>query len=292
MFKTPHDTIALPDSRLAYWRLGTGPDLLLIHGWPLHSATFRNLLPTLSKHFTCHLIDLPGAGLTEVHDVGTVDLGRHATTVIDAVDALGLKRYAMLAHDSGGMIARAVAAACPERVTGLVLSNTEMPGYLSSRFKLFMSFAATGVGQRVMAAALRSARSRRSRLLFGSCFDDVALVDGEFDDLFLRPLRTPSRESMLQFELLRDSDGGLVDELCEVHARVACPVQMIWGKTDPWFPLAGAKAMLPTFSGGAELVVLDGKLFVHEEHPEQVARHASDFLRRTITDSTSQVRAA
>ena len=47
---------------VAYRRVGTGPDVLFVHGWPVSSATFRTLLPHLTDHVTCHLIDLPGAG--------------------------------------------------------------------------------------------------------------------------------------------------------------------------------------------------------------------------------------
>lgn len=41
---------------------GTGPDLLLLHGWAMHSGIFKPLLPWLSAHFRVHSIDLPGHG--------------------------------------------------------------------------------------------------------------------------------------------------------------------------------------------------------------------------------------
>ena len=49
-------------SKLAYTRTGRGPDLVFVHGWPLHGATFRHIVPALSDRFTCHVIDLPGTG--------------------------------------------------------------------------------------------------------------------------------------------------------------------------------------------------------------------------------------
>ena len=36
--------------------------MLFVHGWPVSGATFRRLLPHLTEHVTCHLLDLPGAG--------------------------------------------------------------------------------------------------------------------------------------------------------------------------------------------------------------------------------------
>ena len=50
------------EGEVAYRRVGTGPDVLFVHGWPVSGATFRTLLPHLAPHVTCHLLDLVGAG--------------------------------------------------------------------------------------------------------------------------------------------------------------------------------------------------------------------------------------
>ncbi len=41
---------------------GSGPPLLLIHGWAMHSGIFATLAPYLESHFTIHSVDLPGHG--------------------------------------------------------------------------------------------------------------------------------------------------------------------------------------------------------------------------------------
>src|SRR5262245_65898218 len=64
-FARPHDYITLDHGRLAYWRYGRGPEVVLNHGWPLHSATFRRIVPALARTFTLHLIDLPGTRTSE-----------------------------------------------------------------------------------------------------------------------------------------------------------------------------------------------------------------------------------
>jgi len=43
-------------------RVGNGPDLVMLHGWGLHSGLFRPVVEALSHHFTLHLVDLPGHG--------------------------------------------------------------------------------------------------------------------------------------------------------------------------------------------------------------------------------------
>ena len=41
---------------------GSGPDLVLIHGWAMHGGIFAPLTPLLREHFRVHLVDLPGHG--------------------------------------------------------------------------------------------------------------------------------------------------------------------------------------------------------------------------------------
>ncbi len=48
---------------------GSGPDLLLLHGWAMHSGIFRPLLPWLNAHFRVHRIDLPGHGRSLQTDI-------------------------------------------------------------------------------------------------------------------------------------------------------------------------------------------------------------------------------
>lgn len=280
MFEQPTRFIDLDHARIATWTVGEGPDLVFVHGWPFWSATYRHLVPRLSKRFTCHLLDLPGAGKTDVHDRSSIDLRRHVDTVLATVDALGLDRYAMLAFDSGGMVARAAAAQRPEQVSAMVLGNTEMPGHVSKLFRRFLRVAPTKAGQLAMVSALRIPALRRSKYGFGTCFRDPSLVEGDFTRLFLTPLVKSAAVRDGAFALTEDSDPTFTDELATIHAAMRCPVQLIWGDRDPWFELSGAKACLPQFGAGAELEVLPGRLMVHEEQPERFAQITAAFLER------------
>jgi len=54
-------------SKLHIQRIGSGPALVLIHGWALHSGVFNALAQRLSKHFELFMVDLPGHGLSRHH---------------------------------------------------------------------------------------------------------------------------------------------------------------------------------------------------------------------------------
>ena len=120
--------IDLDHCRLAYRTVGVGPALLLIHGYPLSGMTFRHLVPRLAEHFTCFIPDLPGLGETKWTDKTDFGFASQAVTLRCFVDALGLQQYSIVAHDTGGTIARRLAIIDGNRLIRMVLIGTEIPG--------------------------------------------------------------------------------------------------------------------------------------------------------------------
>ena len=270
-------------TRLAHRSSGTGPDVVFVHGWPLHGATWRAIVPHLATSYTCHVIDLPGTGASSWTRGTPITFRAHAAAVRELVDELGLARVAFVGHDSGGAIARLAAAELGSRCTALVLGNTEIPGYHPPLLGLIVRLARLPGGGRVLPLILRSPWLRRSRLGFGGCFDDLTKIDGEFSRLFVDPIVA---DATGQLGLVRQFDWDTLDTMADTHARITAPVSLIWGKNDPWFPLVRARHMVGQFAGGAELVELPGKLFVHEERPAEWAAIAKRFLDERLRPTT------
>lgn len=44
--------------------IGVGPDLVMLHGWAMHSGVWRDVRDDLAQHFRLHLVDLPGHGFS------------------------------------------------------------------------------------------------------------------------------------------------------------------------------------------------------------------------------------
>lgn len=274
----PHRLLDVGHSRLAYWKFGRGPDLVFVHGWPLHAATFRRILPYLAGGFTCHLVDLPGTGQTQSDAGAPINLVAHAATIRAAVDRLGLRSYALLAHDSGGFIARAVAADDP-RVRGLVLGNTEIPGHTPPLVAMYAMMARLPGGSRLIRLLMRSRWIRESRLGFRGCFRDLGALGGAFHDFFVAPLLADGPAGDGQMQLLRTLEKEHIAQLRDIHGRIRVPVLLIWGEDDPFFPLDRARPMLGQLGGGARLEIIPGaKLFAHEDHPGEFAGLARPFL--------------
>lgn len=281
----PHRFLDIGHSKLAYWRYGQGPDLVFVHGWPLHSATFRKLVPELSQRFTCHLIDLPGAGQTQWSEASAIDLKEHVSSLRAGLTVLGLSRYALLAHDSGGAIARWLSADNAQ-VVALVLGNTEIPGHHPTLIRLLQGLLRLPYGHRLLTFAMGLRIIRRSPLGFAGCFADRNLIDGPFHRLFIAPIVQSQRVAQSQLALLRAFDQTLIDRMNETHRRITAPTLLLWGEQDPIFPLRRARQMVDEFAGGATLEVLaGGKAFVHEELSDAFATHAGAFLTRAFAQT-------
>jgi len=249
--------------------VGSGPDVLFVHGWPVSGATFRTLLPYLVDHVTCHVVDLPSSGSSRF-DAGTpMSIDQHITTVQRVVDLLELESVAVVGHDSGGMIARHAMVGDP-RLRAMGLVDTEPPDP-SWRFRSFIAARHLPGLSAGLGWVAGTPRIRRLRMVFGDAFADRSLLDGEFDEFFLRPLHDSALHSDAAVKLLRSFDMSQVTELTSIHRRLDVPVQLVWGDQDPFFPVERARAMVPTFPD-ARLDVIEGVgLFAHEEAPAAVA---------------------
>ncbi len=224
------------------------------------------------------MIDLPGVGQTESEEDAPIDLVGHARSVRAVVDALGLDQYAIVAHDSGGFVARLVAAEDP-RITRLVLGNTEVPDHTPALVVGFALLAKTPFATAVIRRVLGNRTLRRSALGFGGAFEDASYVDGAFYDLFIAPLLESESAARGQLRLLRSLQKDVFGSMRDIHGKIRAPVRLLWGTEDPFFPIARARAMLSTFGGPASLQEIAGaKVFPHEDHAATFARETMAFL--------------
>ena len=262
---------------VAYRTVGTGPDVLFVHGWPVSSATFRCLLPHLADHVTCHLVDLPGAGSSRYPAGTQLTIANHIHSVRRVIDLLGFTDVAVVGHDSGGMIARH-AVAGDERLRALALIDTEQSTGVSWKFKTFLAGRKVpGFGASLGFLAGKP-RLRRNRLVLGDAFVDRSLLDGEFDDFFLRPLHSSKEHRAATMQLLRSFDYRFVRELGELHRKVTAPVLLVWGEHDKFFPVQWARDMVADFADARLEVIPGAGLFAHEERPAEVAAALLPFL--------------
>lgn len=265
----PAQFIDVDGAQVAYRTVGNGPDVLFVHGWPVSGATFRCLLPHLAEHVTCHLIDLPGAGSSKFASNTPLSVDHHIQSVKRVIDQLGVNQFAVVGHDSGGMIARH-ATVGDSRLIGMGLINTEPPNP-GWRFSSFIAARHLPGFRAAFGWLAGQPRLRRMGIVLGDLFADRSLLDGEFDEFFLQPLNTNDELLAAAFKVLKSFDMKKhVNHLASIHPQIDVPVQLVWGDQDPFFPLQQARDMVSIFANAQLSEIKGAGLFCHEEDPVAV----------------------
>ena len=278
LMREPERWLDLGHARLPYWVIGSGPDLVLVHGWPVDGRTWRRIVPALAEHFTCHVIDLPGAGRSTWTPETPRGCDGLTTCLARAIERMDLEeRFGFVAFDSGGGFARKVAAEMPERIVGLALGNTETPKDYSGLFRAALRNGRKFGAKTVMRIGLQFG-SIREKAWETSATDLV--LRKELAELFVRPLARDGRKFAGVFVLADGLKAEDFDGCYDAHAKITAPVRLIWGTDDPWFKLDAAKRMVEQFAGPTTLEEIEGgKLFVHEEFPARFSAHVLEHFR-------------
>lgn len=123
---------------------GSGPPLLLLHGYPQSHVIWHEIAPALSEHFTLVMPDLPGYGRSSIPPIS----GNHAayskrtwaSTMRQLMNALGHRRFFVAGHDRGGRVAYRLALDEPEAVARLavldILPTSDYWDRMNRRFGL------------------------------------------------------------------------------------------------------------------------------------------------------------
>ena len=112
---------------LYYVRGGTGPAVILLHGFPEDWYAYHRVMPPLAKQFTVVAVDLRGIGGSAA-TAGGYDAANMAEDVHQLVEHLHLEHVYVLGHDIGGMVAYAFVRRYPETSRGVMVLDAPLPG--------------------------------------------------------------------------------------------------------------------------------------------------------------------
>jgi pimeloyl-[acyl-carrier protein] methyl ester esterase len=99
---------------------GSGPPLVLLHGWAMHSGLWKSVLPRLAERFRVHRVDLPGHGRSASIEPYTLPVLAGA---VAAQFAWLPEPATLLGWSLGGAVALQWTLDCPEAIAKLILVN-------------------------------------------------------------------------------------------------------------------------------------------------------------------------
>jgi len=121
------DTAEVNGTTLYYVRGGTGPAVILLHGFPEDWYEFHHIMPRLAKKFTVISVNLRGVGGSKA-TAGGYDAANMAKDVYQLTEKLKLKKVYIAGHDIGGMVAYAFARLYPKATRGVMVLDVPLPG--------------------------------------------------------------------------------------------------------------------------------------------------------------------
>lgn len=117
----------LSQIKMHYLEEGDGDIVVLLHGWPQTSHSWRHVLPRLSSSYRVIAPDMRGMGDSSRRLLG-YDNATAAGDVFELLDALGVANFSLVGHDWGGPVAFAATLIARNRVKKLVLVDTVLVG--------------------------------------------------------------------------------------------------------------------------------------------------------------------
>lgn len=236
---------------------GSGPALLLLHGWGARKELMTPIAERLHGYRTI-APDLPGFGATPAppRAWGVVE---YAAWVIALLDRLGVERAHIVGHSNGGRVAIALAAAHPDRVDRLVLTDSAgirprhglLHRWRVGTFKLLRAVS----GRPWLPTALREVAARRAAAR-GS--EDYRAASGT-----------------VRASMVRLVNADLRPEL----SRLAVSTLLIWGGRDQETPLSDGRLMERLIPDSGLVVFESSGHFAYAEEPDRFCRVVDVFLR-------------
>ena len=117
-----NEKLTIPDvGSLCYECRGSGPDLLLVHGFASSLRVWDPLVAALEADFRCWAVDLAGCGGSHASPDQQFTLDEHVALLLAFAREHNLKPRAVIGHSMGGMLTLKLALAAPDLAERLVL---------------------------------------------------------------------------------------------------------------------------------------------------------------------------
>lgn len=251
-------------------RTGSGPPVVLLHGYPDNLQIWSELAIRLADQFEVIAFDWPGMGYSEAWPGGTTPfhMAEHLQKILDE---LGIERASLVGMDMGGQPALVFAAHHPERIERLVIMNSLVwwDENTSWEIKVLRKYGWNRFILRKFPRIVfwRAERTflPRHRKLPSELRADLWKSFSQYDvRLFIARLCAGYQGTLMQ--------------LPDAYKKITCPTLVLWGEQDQHFPPDHAKRLSVTIPGSTLEIVPEAKHWMAWYLPDTVAQSIRAFL--------------
>jgi pimeloyl-ACP methyl ester carboxylesterase len=266
----PAETLIVDGRRVRVARAGPpGDPLVFLHGYPDTLQLWSRCAGRFSARRSVLALDWPGMGESEAWPGGATP--EHMAERLDTVlDACGVERATLVAHDMGAPPALVFAARHPARVRGLVILNSLVAadGPTSWDIAILRRFAWNRWLLR-RAPRVVFERAVRSSLPLGA-----GLPDAVREDLW-RSFRRPEVRAFIS--KMCAAYQGTLPALAEALPSIQAPVRILWGARDHHFPPAQGRWLAERLKDASLEVVPGGTHWMAWHDADTVADRIESF---------------
>lgn len=281
--------IAVGDVEINCVTGGSGPALLLLHGYPQCLEQWALVAERLTDDFTVVCTDLRGYGQSsKPHDDSgeTYSFRNMAADQLAVMSALGFETFAVAGHDRGGRVAHRMALDAPERVTALI------PCDLVPTWAMYHGVDRARAARYWQWYFLPLPEPFPERLIgadpdyyFENCLEvnGGVSVDEGYDPEMLAAYRRAWRDPEMIHASCADYRAGATVDLehdeADLDVKVSCPTLAIWGGAGLLKDLFDIRAEWAKRCRDVQGVAAPGGHFF----PDQDPRFTADAIRAFLT---------
>ena len=273
-----HKFLKIEGHNIAYLEVGDGPPLVLLHGIPTSSLLWRNVIPILARSRRVIAPDMLNYGLSDKPERADVSIAAQARILVGLLNALGLARVDLAAHDIGSGVAQIMAVRHRERLNRLVLANAVcFDSWPIPEFKpLQASNAEDDMTFEEFDTMMRD-------FIPQGVANESSLSD-ETIELIMRPWEGEVGKAAL-FRNLRRLNPEYTMAIARELETLDLQTLILWGDKDEFQKPEYAHRLAETIPGARLEWIAGAAHWIMEEQPDEVAARIAKFIDASTSDN-------
>lgn len=264
---------------------GSGPPLLLLHGWPQTHAMWHELAPRLASRFTVVATDLRGYGDSGKPDGGpdhaAYSFRAMAADQVAVMAALGHSSFAVVGHDRGARVAHRMLLDSPAAVTRAALLDIVPTAYVYEHadqelarayFHWFFLIQQAPLPE-MMIQPVAALFLRAVLGAFGGADFYAPSAMAEYERCF-----TPETIHAMCEDYRAAASVDLEHDARDAGRLVSAPVLVLWGSKGVVARLYDVPAVWARYAADLRSAAIDAGHFLVEEKPDEVLAELEAFL--------------